>query len=194
LLLKKEGITVIQDVIAIRYAKGLVAAATEKKELERTHVDMLRLADILDPDAGDISVPELLDFLETPTVSLKDKIEMTDVLCEKLQIGKIVSEFLNVLLRHRRVGLISAIMRNYAEISMEFENIYEAQVQSAKRLDDADREQLIKSLEKKLGKKVRLMVGVNRGLIAGVRVKIGDMMLDETVKGRLARLRETLRK
>ncbi|MDR0867945.1 MAG: ATP synthase F1 subunit delta [Planctomycetota bacterium] len=184
----------IQDVIAIRYAKGLVAAATEKKELERTHVDMLRLADILDPDAGDISVPELLDFLETPTVSLKDKIEMTDVLCEKLQIGKIVSEFLNVLLRHRRVGLISAIMRNYAEISMEFENIYEAQVQSAKRLDDADREQLIKSLEKKLGKKVRLMVGVNRGLIAGVRVKIGDMMLDETVKGRLARLRETLRK
>lgn len=182
----------IEEVIARRYAKALAMAAIEKNELNQTREDVERLADLLDPDMGDISVPELADFLQTPTVTVTDKIKMTDVLCTKLQIGKLVSDFLNVLINHRRTQLASRILRHYILMVAELENIDEAIVHSAKPLSDQERELLAKALEKKVGRKVRILVAINKNLLAGLQVKIGDLLFEGSLKGRLKRLEKAL--
>ena len=73
----------IENVIARRYARALAEVAVEKNEIEKTDSDVLTLADILDPEGGDISVPELIDCLGSPVIALEQKIKMTDVSLQK---------------------------------------------------------------------------------------------------------------
>lgn len=182
----------IQEVIARRYAKALATAALEKNELAQTRIDVERLIDILDPGVGEISVPEFADFLLTPTVKISDKLLMTDKLCEKLQIGKLVSDFLNVLIKHRRTQLASRILKHYVLIASGLEKIDEAFVESAAALSAAQQQTLTAALEKKLNNKVRLFCTVNPSLVAGLRIKIGDLLLENSVRGRLERLERAL--
>ena len=182
----------IQEVIACRYAKALVTAAFEKNELASTREDLLTLVDIISPDIGEISAPELMDFLQTPTVTVADKIAMTDRLCEKLHIGKLVSDFLNVLIKHRRINIARRVIRHYIMIASKLENISEAVVTSALALTAAQQENLKAALQKKLGNPVRLICRTNEKLLAGLQVKVGDILLDNSAKGRMARLETSL--
>ncbi len=182
----------IENVIARRYAQALAEVAVEKNEIEKTDADVMILADILDPEGGDVSVPELLDYLGSPVVPLEQKIKMTDVLCEKLNIGELVSEFLNVLIRKRRVPLMTRIAKEYIRISSAIEQIITAEVESAYELTEEEENKISAVLEKKAGLKVRLHTKVNPGLLSGVKVKIGDTMLDGSIKGRMDRIEATL--
>lgn len=182
----------IENVISRRYARALAQAAVEANEVERASEEMNRLADILDPEAGDISVPELLDFLSSPTVLLEHKVKLTDVICEKLQIGQLVSDFLNVLIRRGRVPLAGRIAREYVRIASEIEKISTAMVYTAKELGEPEEERLREALEEMSGERIRLQVRRNKKLIAGVRVKIGDMLYDGSLLGRMERLASRL--
>lgn len=182
----------IENVIARRYARALAEAAAEKNELERTNADINRVADILDPERGDISVPELLEVLGSPTVATEEKIRVTDTICQKLQISQLVSDFLNVLIRRGRVTLAGRIAREYVRIATEIERISTAEVETALPLSGSEEERLRQSLEKATGKKVRVQSRVNRKLLAGVRVKMGDLMFEGSLKGRFERLSREL--
>lgn len=182
----------IENVIARRYARALAEVAVEKNEIEKTDADVIILADILDAEGGDISVPELMDYLGSPVIALEQKIKMTDVLCEKLQVGELVSEFLNVLIRKGRVPLMSRIAREYIRISSKIEEIVTADIESAYQLSEEQQQKVIKTLEKKAGKKVRLHTKINEKLLSGVRIKIGDTLLDGSIKGRMDRIEAKL--
>lgn len=182
----------IENVIARRYAVALAEVAAEQNELERVNEEVKRLADILNPEGGEVNVPELLDFLGSPIVPLDEKIQMTDVLCEKLQIGKLVSEFLNVLIKRGRVPLASKIADEYIHIAARIENIYAADVESAEPLSEVDEKRLRESLEKATGERIRLSIKQNKKLLGGVRVKVGDQLFDGSILGRLDRLEAEL--
>ncbi len=182
----------IENVIACRYARALAEVAVDKKEIEKTDEDIIVLADILDSEGGDISVPELVDFLGSPVVPLDQKIKLTDVLCEKLNIGELVSDFLNVLIRKARVPLMSRIAREYIRISSKIEEIVTAEVESAYPLGDEDKEKIVAALKKREGKNVRLHTKVNEDLLSGIKVKIGDTLFDGSIKGRMDRIEAKL--
>lgn len=182
----------IENVIARRYARALAEVAAEKNEIEKTDADILALADILNAEGGEISVPELTDYLGSPVVPLEQKIKLTDTLCEKLSIGELVSDFLNVLIRKGRVPLMSRIAREYIRISSSIEGIVTADVESAYLLSDEEQKKIIKALEKNAGKKVRLHTKINESLLSGVRIKIGDTLLDGSIKGRMDRVEARL--
>ena len=113
-------------------------------------------------------------------------------LCKKLQIGELVSEFLNTLIRKGRVPLMSRIAREYIRISSSIEEIVTAEVETAFPLSIAEEDKMAAVLEKKIEKKVKLHTRVNSGLLSGVRVKIGDTLLDGSVKGRMDRIEAKL--
>lgn len=100
-----------EDVIARRYAKGLAEHAAEENKVDEVRRDLGQLADLVDPYSGDYSIPELLDFLNTPVAHTTAKLEATDVIMEKIGVGKIVSDFLNALILHSRIGLLPRINR-----------------------------------------------------------------------------------
>lgn len=181
------------NVIARRYAKGLAQVAAEQNELAQVREDLAALADLMDPERGDISVPELLDCMLTPTIPVAQKIQVTDVLCEKLKIGKTVSDFLNVLIENGRVGICGRIATEFEKIASQFESTAIAVVETARPLTDEQQKALRTLLQEKTGQTVHLRVRKKPELLGGVRVKIGDLVLDGSIQNRLQRLETRLK-
>ena len=69
----------------------------------------------------------------------------------------------------------------------------EAEVQSAFELTEAQLADLIERLEKKTGRKVRAQVSVDRELIGGVKVVLGDKVIDGSARGQLGALETALK-
>lgn len=183
-----------EDIIATRYAKGLAELALEKGEIEIVGRDLAALADLVDPHSGDFSVPEFLDFLNTPVVAPQAKLDATDVILAKMGIGKTVSDFLNVLIEHNRVGLIPNINRQFAFIAADLTREHAAAVFTARPLTADQSERLVKALEKALDARVRLVMQVEPGLLGGMRVEVDGHVIDGTIVGRLESLRQQLGK
>ena len=181
-----------EDIIAKRYAKGLAEYALEMGKVDEVRSDLDRLADLVDPHSGDFSVPEFLDFLNTPVVDPQAKLDATDVILAKLGIGKIVSDFLNVLILHRRVGLMTQINRQFNIMIAELTKEHAATVFTASPLTDDQSTRLSEALGKALGGKVRLLVQIVPGLLAGARIEVDGHVIDGTVLGRLEDLKRTL--
>lgn len=183
-----------EDIIAKRYAKGLAEHAMEAGKVDEVRADLEQLADLIDPYSGDYSVPELMDFLSTPVVTPQAKLDATDVILQKLGIGKIVSDFLNVLINHSRVGLIPQINRQFALLVADLTREHAATVFTARPLTADQSARLSEALGKALGAKVRLMTRVEPGLLAGARVEVDGNVVDGTVLGKLEGLKRQLAK
>jgi F-type H+-transporting ATPase subunit delta len=93
--------------------------------------------------------------------------------------------FLQVLVQNRRLMLLPQIRTQYEELRRGHEGVLEALIVSALQISDEQVAQLVASLEAKNGRKVTARVEVDPELIGGVRIVVGDKVIDATVRGRL---------
>lgn len=101
-------------------------------------------------------------------------------------------QFLRLLVRNGRVAALPEIARQFAVLKNAHAGTAEAEVTSAYEMTAAQVDALRDILEKRFGKKLTLTVTVDETLIGGVRVQIGDEVLDTSVRARLAQLRQGL--
>jgi F-type H+-transporting ATPase subunit delta len=137
-------------------------------------------------------VPELLDFLRSPTVPEKEKVRLTDVVCEKVRIGPVVSNLLNVLIRRHRIGLLRHIAGEFDRIAADYEGVWTASVETARPLAEDDVETLRRRLADAVGTEVRMETRVREELLGGVRVRMHDTLIDGSLRSRLDQLESQL--
>lgn len=110
--------------------------------------------------------------------------------------GRLTAEcenFVRVLADNQRLALLGEIRAQYETLKNEREGTVEADIQSAFELDAAQLADLTARLEKHTGRKVRAHVSVDKELIGGVRVAIGDQVIDASVRAQLAALQSALK-
>ena len=110
--------------------------------------------------------------------------------------GRLTAEcenFVRVLADNHRLALLGEIRTQYEALKNEREGTVEADIQSAFELDAAQLADLTARLEKHTGRKVRAHVSVDKELIGGVRVAIGDQVIDASVRAQLAALQSALK-
>jgi F-type H+-transporting ATPase subunit delta len=100
---------------------------------------------------------------------------------------------LRVLAENGRIGLLPEIRAQFEALKNEREGVVEAEVQSAFELTEAQVADLVQRLEKKTGRKVRTTVQVNKDLIAGVKVVLGDKVIDGSARAQLGALETALK-
>ena len=93
--------------------------------------------------------------------------------------------FLQVLVQNQRLMLLPQIRIQYEELRREHEGVLEATIMSALQISDEQVRSLVAALEAKNGRKVTARVEVDPELIGGVRIVVGDKVIDATVRGRL---------
>jgi F-type H+-transporting ATPase subunit delta len=93
--------------------------------------------------------------------------------------------FLLLLVENGRLGVLPEIRDLFEELRREHEGVLEVEVTSAFPMDEAQLAQLRQKLQAKYGRQVQASVSVEPELIGGVRVKIGDEVLDASVRGKL---------
>lgn len=110
--------------------------------------------------------------------------------------GKLTGEgenFVRVLAENGRLDVLGEIRSQYEVLKNEREGMIEAEVQSAFEMDQAQVADLVSRLEKKTGRKVRARVSVDKTLIGGVRIVIGDKVIDGSARAQLAALETALK-
>jgi F-type H+-transporting ATPase subunit delta len=101
--------------------------------------------------------------------------------------------FVRVLAYNRRLELLPLISEQFEALKNEREGVVEAEVQSAFELSKAQVADVVQRLESKTGRKVRSRVSIDKDLIGGVRVLLGDKVIDGSVRAQLAALETALK-
>jgi F-type H+-transporting ATPase subunit delta len=101
--------------------------------------------------------------------------------------------FVRVLAQNDRLELLPEIRNQFDVLKNEREGVVEAQLQSAFELSDAQVKDIVQRLEKKTGRKVRAHVSVDRELIGGVKIVLGDKVIDGSARAQLAALEAALK-
>ena len=110
--------------------------------------------------------------------------------------GKLSAEaenFLRVLAQNKRIELLPEIRSQFEALKNERQGVVEAEVHSAFELTESQLAELVQRLEKRTGRKVRTQVRVDRALIGGVRVVLGDKVIDGSARAQLAALETALK-
>lgn len=110
--------------------------------------------------------------------------------------GKLSGEaenFVRVLAENRRLELLPEMRAQYDALRNEREGVIEADVFSAFELDDAQLADLVAHLESKTGRKVKARVQMDKELIGGIRVVLGDKVIDGSVRAQLNALENALK-
>jgi F-type H+-transporting ATPase subunit delta len=101
--------------------------------------------------------------------------------------------FVRVLAENNRLGLLPEIRTQFDALKNEHEGVLEAEVHAAFELSDAQLADLAQRLEKKTGRKVRTRVQIDKDLIAGVRIVLGDKVIDGSARAQLGALETALK-
>ena len=101
--------------------------------------------------------------------------------------------FVRVLSHNKRLELLPLIRSQFDALRNEREGVIEAEIQSAFELSEAQVADLVQRLEQSSARKVRSRVSVDPGLIGGVRVVLGDKVIDGSVRAQLAALETALK-
>ena len=110
--------------------------------------------------------------------------------------GKLTGEgenFVRVLAENGRLDVLAEICTQYEVLRNEREGVVEAEVYSAFEMDQAQVADLVARLEKKTGRKVKARVSVDKSLIGGVKIVIGDKVIDGSARAQLAALETALK-
>jgi F-type H+-transporting ATPase subunit delta len=101
--------------------------------------------------------------------------------------------FVRVLAENGRLGLLPEIRSQFEALKNEREGVLEAEVHSAFELTDAQVADLVQRLERKTGRKVRAKIEIQKDLIAGVRIVLGDKVIDGSARAQLGALETALK-
>jgi F-type H+-transporting ATPase subunit delta len=110
--------------------------------------------------------------------------------------GKLTGEgenFVRVLAENGRLVVLSEIRAQYEVLKNEREGVVEAEVTTAFEMEPAQVADLVARLEKKTGRKVKARVSVDKSLIGGVKIAIGDQVIDGSARAQLAALETALK-
>lgn len=136
--------------------------------------------------------PELQECLGNPRFTRQ---QLAD-LC--LQIaGKGMSDeqtnFVRVLIDNDRLAVVGEISSLFEDLRNQHEGVKDAQITSAFPLDDSARTALVADIERKFGCKIQASISIDPELIGGVRVAVGDEVIDASVRGKLAAMATALK-
>jgi F-type H+-transporting ATPase subunit delta len=166
--------------IARPYARAAFAHAAATKSLAAWGDTLNSAATIV----ADARVKKLIGNPKIAPALLLDFIG--EVLGGKLDVK--VRNFLDELVRNRRLALLPEVASMFETMRNEIENVADVQITSAVALNDAQRSRLADALKKRLKKDVRLHCEVDAGLIGGAVIRSGDIVIDGSLRARLESL------
>jgi len=100
--------------------------------------------------------------------------------------------FLRTLAVNRRLGLLPEMAAQFETLRAEVENIIDVEVITAREIAAPQQQRLNEALKRRLGREVRMHTRIDESLIGGAIVRAGDLVIDGSLKGRLARLGSAL--
>jgi F-type H+-transporting ATPase subunit delta len=178
----------ITSKVSKRYAKALLSLGKEDGKYQQYGEDLLDFSSFYKQHA------EFAQSVSNPVFSLEDRKKILNVVLGKTRYSETVKNFLNLLLDKNRISAVPGIYAYYERLTDEVTNIARAEVVTPRPLHEDAKTRLEKVLEALTSRKVRMATREDKALIGGIVVKIGDLVLDGSVKAQLQGLKESLKR
>ncbi len=174
----------LKGAIARRYAGAMFEIGSKQNQLDRTLKDVQEIAQIF-------AHRKLAYLLQEPKVPAQRK----ETAIRQALTSKVLPTSLNLALlvvQRDLVEIMPNIARELEQLVMNYKNQVVAQVTTAKQIDDAQMALIKRALEKRTGKKIILQTRIEPAILGGVVARVGDQVIDGSVRYRLNALRQQL--
>ena len=175
----------IERRVVRRYAAALYNAASNAGVVDAVESDLGLVGGTVN------SSPELRELMFTPVVPRRKKQE---ILAEifKGKIQDVTLAYLNLLIDKNREEALAYTEDEYVLLANQARGVVRAEVVSAIELDNAQQTRLVEKLSAATGKAIELATRVDPDIAGGVIVRIGDTVIDCSIRGQLAELKAQL--
>jgi F-type H+-transporting ATPase subunit delta len=178
-------VIVYDSTVSERYAQALFNVAQRQGSQHALLDEVLELLKLFTAKS------RLRSFLEGPQVTTEAKTNLLRNAFEG-KVSPLMFQLFNLLLLKGRIEYVEPILQRFRILVERSQGIYEANVWTARALGDDQRTLLQSTLEKYTSNRLRIQFYQDPSLIGGVRFMYGDTLIDDSVKGKLERLRHQL--
>ncbi len=170
--------------LARPYAKAVFEVAVNTGDLDGWS-NQLSLA------AAVSQAEKVKNILNSPSLtSTEQATKFNDVCGEETSAS--TQNFIKVLAENKRIPLLPEIVKLFEQFKSNREKSVDVEVASVFELDDAIQEKLNTALSRKLEREVNLHTAIDKELIGGVIIRAADIVIDGSIRGRLAKLAENM--
>jgi F-type H+-transporting ATPase subunit delta len=178
------------SIVARRYARALFAFGRSKglPELEDYAVSLGTVCLLLEQS------PDLQMAFKNPTFTATEKKNLLDSLASKLKMRGVVLDFCRLLADKNRLNDFSAITDSFNALLDAEKNIVRGELYTAIPLDDSKKTELSRQLSEKGACALELEFNVSPEILGGLVLKIGDRVMDASLRAQLSILKDTIKK
>ncbi|KAA8998021.1 F0F1 ATP synthase subunit delta [Paenibacillus spiritus] len=171
-------------VVAKRYAKALFEVAFEEKRTLEVEEELKSLVNALNADS------DLQRFIGTPRISGEDKLAVLKKTLEGKVSGPVLNT-LELLVQRGRLEILNDLLESYLRIEGESLGIADAVVYSTYELNEEEKAAVTERFSALSGRKIRITNVIDKSLLGGLKVVIGDKLYDGSLSGKLERLEKS---
>ena len=176
-----------QTILARRYAKALFSIGKEQGTYEAYNEALQAVAGLYK------ATPEVADALTNPLYPMDVREKVMAGIVDSIGVDSVMGNFLKLLVEKQRAEILPEIAEEYKAMVDDEKNISHGSVISAVELSDELQAKVQTTLEKLTGKKVELTTSVDPSIIGGIIAKVGDLVLDGSIKAQLAGLKDSIK-
>ena len=173
--------------IAGRYATAIFELADDSKSIPAIESDFAALRQILAESA------DLARLVRSPAFSSEEQERAMKAVLEAIGASDLGTKFVLVLTAKRRLLYLLDIIKSFERILAVRRGEVQAQVTSARKLNDEETAELKAALKARLGREPRLDTRIDPTLLGGLVVKVGSRMIDTSLRTKLDGLRAAMR-
>ena len=168
-----------------KYARALYNVAVQQEDVKEASNRINYIANVIK------AIPEFSQLLQTHRVSTENKINiLKNVL--KDNISPLEIELISDILEHNNILILSDIAKQFERLVETESNLVNMAITSATELSAEEVEHIQSNIESQLNKKVDVHTEIDKSLIGGVRLRVGNILIDNTISRRLGMLKNTL--
>jgi F-type H+-transporting ATPase subunit delta len=173
--------------IASRYAAAIFDLAKDEKALATLEKDIDAL------DAALTASADLRTMISSPLILREDQEKAIEAIAAKMGLSALSKNALGLMATKRRLFVLPQLIAELRERIAAEKGEVTAEVVSATPLTKEQTASLIATLKKRVGKDVKLKATVDESLIGGLVVKLGSMMIDTSIRAKLAGLKNAMK-
>lgn len=164
--------------IARPYANALFGLAQESNKLVPWLSELETLVQI-------VSQPKVQAYLDQPELSSEARTKEILALCNDFGGEAALQNFVTVVSENGRLVVLPEILAQYQDLMLQASGIQKAVVYSAYPVSDEQLAQIVSDLKQRFGTELQATVEIKPELIGGVKIEVGDQVLDMSVQGKL---------
>ena len=172
------------SVVARRYAAAMFSLASEEKAVDKRADDLARAVETL-------GSREVVDALDNPRLDVADRVRLALDLLDG--VGDHIRNMVRLLVERKRIASLPGILEQYSVLADRAAGVVHADVTAAIPADKALITQITRALRERFGATVRVQVHTDPAIIGGLVIRVGDRLIDDSVRTHLQQLQASLR-